>query len=534
MHWHGIYLHIKLNQLNRTQYSYALADQSNRHVYAVTVFDEEQNELILNITNLGGGKMADNGVWYLKYRDTSADNWQKLPITWEVGYSLANLDKVYRYGGTAYAYVLTFAIVKEGKALTCSLTCTYMAKSGDPDKRYFKVESGRCAARAQKRLIYGLERCINGIYQVVSRLTPKRGNRVLLMSESRVPMNGNLKALDDRIKERELDKSHLKLSYWFQKTLEVNRFKILLIWLKLAFVTARQDIIFVDDYCPFFNHVKLHPKTKLIQVWHAGVGFKLVGYGRFGTDGSPKPQACCYRQLDYAIVGGEALRDIYAEVFGMDREKCLPYGLMRLDNYLDPERVAAFREKFYAEYPACKGKKLILFAPTFRGASQRTSYYPYEMLDWAKIHELCADEYLFLIKQHPFIPKPVKIPKQYADRIMDFSFFPDINDLFYVTDILITDYSSNIYEFSMHNKPMIFFVFDKEEYELTRGVHRSVEEHAPGKICRTFDEVLAAIRNGDFEQEKVARFVRDNFDRSEGLSSDKVIDHLILKDGMAK
>lgn len=528
MHWQGIYLHIKLNQLNQTQYAYALADQSNRHVYGVTAFDEEQNELILNITNLGGGQMAGNGVWYLKYGDQSAEDWKKLPITWEVGDSLAHLDKVYRYGGMAYAYVLTFAIVKEGENLTCSLTCTYMAKSSDPNKRYFKSESGSRAARAQKRLIYGLERCINGIYWLVSRLTPKRGNRVLLMSESRVPMNGNLKALDDRIRERGLDKSRLKMSYWFTKTLEVNRFKILLIWLKLAFVTARQDIIFVDDYTPFFNHVKLHPKTKLIQVWHAGVGFKLVGYGRFGTDGSPKPQACCYRQLDYAIVGGEALRDIYAEVFGMDREKCLPYGLMRLDNYLAPERVTAFREKFYAEYPACEGKKLILFAPTFRGASQRTSYYPYEMLDWLKIYDLCADEYLFLIKQHPFIPKPVEIPEQYADRIMDFSAFPDINDLFYVTDILITDYSSNIYEFSMHNKPMIFFVFDKEEYALTRGVHRSVEEHAPGKICRTFDEVLAAIRSGDFEQEKVERFLRENFDRSEGLSSDKVIDNLIL------
>ena len=139
------------------------------------------------------------------------------------------------------------------------------------------------------------------------------------MSETRAPMTGNLKALDDRIRERGLDKKTLKMSYWFRKTLAVGRFRILLIWLRLAFITARQDVIFVDDYCPFFNNVKVNPRTKLIQVWHAGVGFKSVGYARFGTKGTPKPFHCCHRQYDYAIVGVESMLDVYAEVFCIDR-----------------------------------------------------------------------------------------------------------------------------------------------------------------------------------------------------------------------
>ena len=77
--------------------------------------------------------------------------------------------------------------------------------------------------------------------------------------------------------------------------------------------------------------------------------------------------------------------------------------------------------------------------------------------------------------------------------------------------------------------PIIFFVFDKEEYELTRGVHRTIDEFAPGKICKTFDEVAMAILQNDFDIEKTYQFVRDNFDSSEGLSSDKVIDNIILK-----
>ena len=553
VYWHNIYLHIRMEGRDLPGRSFAIATDFDRFVYPVDGYNEETHELVLNITNLGHQKMLENGVWYIKCHNDRFEEqleaweqsralppgeegsalprpaeWMHIPITYEVGYSLKDLDKVYRYSGTNYAYIFTFAAVSNQESLVCSFTCTYMVKTNQPRKRYFHIESPSFRARQKKRLIWFLECVINGIYQIVSRLTPKDGTRVLLMSETRAPMTGNLKALDDRIRERGLDKKTLKMSYWFRKTLAVGRFRILLIWLRLAFITARQDVIFVDDYCPFFNNVKVNPKTKLVQVWHAGVGFKSVGYARFGTKGTPKPFHCCHRQYDYAIVGGESLRDVYAEVFGIDRESCLPYGLMRLDNYLEPKRVNAFRERFFEAHPEFVGKKIILFAPTFRGASQRTSYYPYELIEWQGIYEMCGDEYLFLVKQHPFIKAPVPIDPAFSDRIMDFSDYPDINELFYVTDILITDYSSNIYEFSLHRKPIIFFVFDKEEYELTRGVHRTIDEFAPGKICRTFDDVAMAILQQDFEIEKTYRFVRENFDFSEGLASDRVIDHLLL------
>ena len=252
-------------------------------------------------------------------------------------------------------------------------------KDNSPEKRHFSAESSKMSKRWIKRVIYFLEKFINIIYQIVSHLTPKKGNRILLMSETR-SMGGNLQALDERLKVRGLDKS-FRISYCFSKTLERSKIRILLIWLKLAFMTGRQDFIFVDDYVPFFKYINVHPKTKLIQVWHAGVGFKSVGYARFGEKGSPYPYASSHRKYDYVIVGGEALRDVYAEVFGVDREKCLPYGLMRMDGYLDQDKINRFKEQFYQEYKHLKGKKIILFAPTFRGNGQRNAYYPFEILE---------------------------------------------------------------------------------------------------------------------------------------------------------
>ena len=63
-----------------------------------------------------------------------------------------------------------------------------------------------------------------------------------------------------------------------------------------------------------------------------------------------------------------------------------------------------------------------------------------------------------------------------------------------------------------------------------RGLHRTLDRHAPGKVCRTTEELLDAIGKGDFEMERLYRFVRENFDNTEGLASDKVIDNIILKD----
>ncbi len=529
LRWDNIYIKARLDGEYENA-EFAIADKGGRSLFPMDYFDPETGELTVNVTNVGGARMLTNGVWYLKYR-VSGDDWRPVPISMDVGYCLKDMDKVYRYAGTCYACVFTFVPVKEQEELIFEMTFTYMTRNDNIRKRNFRVEAPKLRKRIIKKLILFLENSINLVYQIVSHITPKNGTRVLLMSESRCPINGNLKALDDRVRERGLDKSRLKMSYWFVKTLEDDSgFKILWVWLRLAFITARQDYIFVDDYSTFFNNVKLNPKTTLVQVWHAGVGFKAVGYARFGKKGTPNPWRCCYRQLDYAIVGGEFLREVYAEVFGIDRERCLPYGLMRLDNYLDAKKVAVFRRDFYDKNPDWQGRKIILFAPTFRGPSQRTAYYPYEMLDWDKIYDFCGDEYLFVIKQHPFIMKPVEIESKYAGRIIDFSGYPDINELFYVTDILITDYSSNIYEFSLHRKPMLFFAFDKEEYELMRGLHRTLDRHAPGKVCRTTEELLEAIRTGDFEMERLYRFVKENFDNTDGMASDKVIDNIILKD----
>lgn len=545
IYWERIYLHIKLRGDSLQNREYVVATEKEKYLYPLE-FHSDRNELIINITNVHNQNMLGNGKWYVKYLNENYEEemkqyesgdentpdsvprlWLNIPVEINTCYKLSELDKIYRYSGNNYAYIFSFKPQKKDDDLICVIESTFMVKNMKPEKRYFEAESSKKEKQFVKRLIFMLEKFLNVIYQIVSHLTPKDGTRVLLMSETR-SMGGNLKVLDDRIKERGLDKQ-FQVRYHFEKTLEMSRKRIFFVWLKLAFLTARQDYIFVDDYVPFFKYIKVHPKTTLVQVWHAGVGFKSVGYARFGVKGSPYPFDSAHRKYDYAIVGGEALQDVYAEVFGIDKEQCLPYGLMRNDGYLDQNKIDEFKKQFYLQYPELKNKKVIMFAPTFRGTGQRDAFYPYEVLEQEKIYNMCGEEYVFMVKMHPFVLEKLEIEEKFKDRILDFSDFSDINQLFYVTDILITDYSSNIYEFSMMKKPIISFAYDKDEYELIRSVHRTLDKYAPGKFCTTIDDVIETIQNKDFEMEKLQKFVEENFDNSGGNAADRVIDHILLR-----
>lgn len=129
---------------------------------------------------------------------------------------------------------------------------------------------------------------------------------------------------------------------------------------------------------------------------------------------------------------------------------------------------------------------------------------------------------------HPWVAEPVPIDGKFSDKFIDVGKYPNINDLFYITDLLITDYSSNIFEYSLNKKPMLFFAFDEIQYSFSRGFHRNYAESAPGKIVHDFDALIEAIKNEDFETEKVYKYVDEHFDYIDSGASDRVIDWLIL------
>jgi CDP-ribitol ribitolphosphotransferase len=127
------------------------------------------------------------------------------------------------------------------------------------------------------------------------------------------------------------------------------------------------------------------------------------------------------------------------------------------------------------------------------------------------------------------VTEPLAIPESMRDRLLDGSAIPlDVNDLLFAVDLVVTDYSSIVFEFSTLGRPMLFFAYDLDEYVATRDFYEPFESFVPGRTVRTFPEMLDAIRRDDFEVEKVAAFATRHFAHLEGGSTDRVIDDLIL------
>lgn len=534
IYWERIFLHFLVKGSSDNKTVFVLQNLKSRGKIPLKTEAEEDGvyHLRLNIAAADIRSFLENGNWTIAYYQSESDSFVPCFVEVNLGYELDGLARIFRYGGDEFAYTVNFTSFSDDQRNLKLCIKSYFVKKDDYWRKrgsVFKTDGNKVKRYIVNIVTGAVISGLNVWYQFLSLFRSRHSLKLLLMNETNELNAGNLEAIDRRLKERGLDKK-IHISYSFRQAVGKG-VSLLSIWSWIKLITriAMQDIIILDNFAPVFSMLKLRRDVELVQVWHAGGGFKAVGYCRFGKDGSPYPAKSCHKAYTTALTGSKQLIKVFEEVFGIEESSFLPVGMPRLDGYLEESNIAGFREKFYKKYPQFINKKIILFAPTYRGTGQRSAYYDYDMVDLGQIYDVCKEEYVFLIKMHPFITEPFPIPEDYKKRIYDFSEFPSINELFYVTEVLITDYSSNYYEFSLMKKPILFYTYDRHIYELTRGTYQSVKDSAPGKVCDTFEELIKALKEKDYEYEKVLRFVEENFEGVTERAADKLIDKVILK-----
>lgn len=347
-------------------------------------------------------------------------------------------------------------------------------------------------------------------------------NKITFFSARREEVSGNFEFVYNKLKDdKNLDIQFLfnTKSFRYMTRKEIDDF---------AEACATSKVIILDEYTPQIHLIDLKPETKIVQLWHACGAFKTFGFTRIGKPkGSPQPTRM-HRSYDYVTVSSDYCRKCHSEGFGIATKNIVPTGIARTDIFFDEEYKQNFRNKFYKEYPNLKDKKIILFAPTFRGDIKQTARYPMELFD---IHEVCetlGEDYAVIIKHHPFVTEQHPIPDEYKDRVIDLSESTEINDLLFVSDIIISDYSSLVFEASLLNIPMLFYAYDLQAYIKSRDFYFDFKLYIPGKICTSLYTLLQAIKEEDFETEKIERFRNMFFDDLDGKSSERIA-NLIYK-----
>jgi len=202
-------------------------------------------------------------------------------------------------------------------------------------------------------------------------------------------------------------------------------------------------------------------------------------------------------------------------------------GIPRTDVFFGEERLERIREAVRRRYGLTDGRRVVLYAPTFRGDSV-TDAHATDDLDLAVLREALGADHVVLVRLHPFIRSRTVIGPELEGFALDVSDHPDINELMLVSDVLVTDYSSAIFEYALLDRPMIFFAPDYEAYQRERGFYFDYRTGVPGPIFETTAELAAYLRAGVFDTDRVARFRDESFDVADGHSATYVTDELIL------
>lgn len=287
---------------------------------------------------------------------------------------------------------------------------------------------------------------------------------------------------------------------------------------------ARAEYILMDNAFLPMAYLRVRKETKVMQLWHGTGTVKKFGQ-HVNTGKLYEQEKRANENLDYVVVNSEATRKLYAGCFSVKEEQVKILGLPRTDILFSEKELLRRRTQFFKQYPNLMNKKLILYAPTFRDSEVA---HPSIHLNIKKMAEELPDQYCLGLRLHPFVAERFHLEEDFGGKVMDFSSYDNLNTLLMSTEILITDYSSIIFEYCVFRKPMIFYAYDLDEFsDHGRGFYRDYREYVPGPVVETTEEILTVIREKDWRKEKLLEFIRDSYAYVDGKSTKRVVDFLV-------
>ena len=361
--------------------------------------------------------------------------------------------------------------------------------------------------------------CSEDVFKMSKHL-PVKKNLVILATNRSAELEGNLKALNDELSKY----SHFETLIYLKQD-KVSNMRLM----KMYYHFARAKYIILDDYYRQLYGCKFNKETEIIQVWHACGAFKKFGFSAIGQGESNTLsfETRAHQHYTKVITSAKEINKHYAEAFNISEEKVLNLGVPRTDRILDADYREFIRLQLEKDYPQLKGKKVITYAPTFRGSPKDRKNFKCK-LDYTRLMDELGEDYVLVLKLHPVVnEKCVQIPEQYQHQILNLTRYKEMNDVLIVTDILITDYSSVIFEYGLLERPMLLFAYDLEEYVDERNFYYNYEELVPGPIVYTNDDLIQIIKNNQFDIEQIKAFKQKFFDDTDGKSTKRFVEYLI-------
>lgn len=353
------------------------------------------------------------------------------------------------------------------------------------------------------------------IFNFFRALFPLKANRVTLLSPHNASFNDSLGEIRKELKKRgEYDFNCISHGDFSSPLKAIAFFTV------KTFKFATSKYVFMNDNFMPMGFLNFRKEAVLVQLWHGEGAFKQFGLSIELPKEIRELELAADKKLSFVICSAEGVRHIYASAFGIDESRVLPLGSPRADALLNASNAKELRADFEEKHPQCKGKKIVLYAPTFRDDPKSDAEF-LKLFDCEKFTQALGDEYCLLIRLHPQVHGAARL-----DGAIDVTDYKSVNELTLISDMLITDYSSICMDFVLLDKPCVFFAPDMEEYLARRPVYYDYETFVPGEIVRNTDELIAAVKNAKADK-KLEEFKKLNLEAVDGKSCQRILDRII-------
>lgn len=364
----------------------------------------------------------------------------------------------------------------------------------------------------------------------VFRLLPLKKNKVSFLSPHNEDFNDSLGAVMNEVIMRDEFSVHkisckdLDVDKTSVKTLVFSLLKALRFFTVKAYHLATSAFVFMNDNFMPMAKLKFKKDAVITQLWHAEGVFKRFGLHIEQPDDVRQLEVEGNKKLTYVVCSSEQVSDTYAEAFGVSRYKVLPIGAPRTDCFFKKVNEERIRADFDKAYPECRGKRLILYAPTFRD-NKADDLRLLDSIDVKAFNDRFGDTSRLLIRLHPQVHNSTVD----LNGATDVSSFTNLSVLIRICDVMVTDYSSICMDFALLEKPLYFYAFDLEKYTSDRAFYNDYESYVPGPVARDFQTLLNLINNNVSQTytKRMYDFKFFNFGVPDGNASKRVVDRII-------
>lgn len=271
-----------------------------------------------------------------------------------------------------------------------------------------------------------------------------------------------------------------------------------------------------------------------LQTWH-GTPLKKLAHDidvsketTFYRSGlSLEQMRCTYdkdvKRYNYMISPNSFTTKVFQSAFLIDKHKLIETGYPRNDilTTFTKEDVINIKDK----YGIPIDKKIILYAPTWRDNSYDFNGYTFKLeVDFKKWRDGLGDEYIILFKPHYLIVNNLDL-SSFNDFVYPINANVDISDLYIISDVLVTDYSSVFFDYAILNRPIYFYMYDLISYKNElRGFYLDIHKDLPGKVIEEEDKLIDLIKNEKFDFNKLDVFNTIFNNKEDGHATARVVD----------